>query len=90
MFKSELEDEYFKKKVDPCLFVRNNFIVIWYVNDCFILSKEKETIDSLLRNLSKAFNLNDEGGVESFLGINVSKDTNGSITMIQPAIIDKS
>ena len=38
MVKTGLEDEGFKqKKLDPCLFVRNNCIVICYVDDCCIL-----------------------------------------------------
>ena len=42
-----------------------------------------------MKNLSKTFNLTDEGDVKSYLGMNISKDTNGTITMSQPAIIDK-
>ena len=36
-------------------------------------------------NLSKAFKLTDEGGVNSYLGMNVSKDPNVTTTMRQPA-----
>ena len=90
MLKSGLEDEGFKQnKIDPCLFVRSNCIVICYVDDCCIFSKDKETIDILLKSLSKTFKLTDEGDVNSYLGMNVSKDPNGTITMSQPAIIDK-
>ena len=40
MLKTGLEDEGFKQnKVVPCLFVRNNCIVIFYVDNCCILSK---------------------------------------------------
>ena len=47
MLKTGLEDEGFKQdKVDPRLFVRKNCIVICYVEDCFIFSKYKETIDA--------------------------------------------
>ena len=39
MLKTGLEDEGFKKnKVDPCLFVGNNCIVVFYIDDCCILS----------------------------------------------------
>ena len=64
MLKTRLEDEGFEQnKVEPCLFVRNNCIVIFYVGDCCIFSKDKEKIDALLINISKAFNMTDEGGV---------------------------
>ena len=35
-------------------------------------------------NLSKAFNLTDEGGVKSYLGMNFKKYPNETITMRQP------
>ena len=45
MLKTELEDEGLKlNKIYPCTFVRNNYIVICYVDDCCILSKYKETL----------------------------------------------
>ena len=84
MLKTGLEDEGFKQnKLDPCLFVRNYCIVVFYVDDCFLLSKYKETIDSLLINISKTFKLTDEGSVKSYLGVNFSKYPNGTSTMIQ-------
>ena len=84
MLKTGLEDEGFKKKVDPCIFVRNNCILICYVGDCCIFSKDKEIIDALLKNLSNTFKLIDEGVVKSYIGMNVRKYPNGIITMSQP------
>ena len=69
--------------------MRNNCIVILYLDDCFIFSKDKETIVELLKNLSKTFKLTDEGGVNSYLVMNVKKYPNGTITMSQPEIINK-
>ena len=70
-----------KNKVDPCIFVRNNCIVICYVDDYCIFSKDKETIDELFKNTSKTFKLTDEGGVKSYLGMTVRKYPNGTITI---------
>ena len=58
--------------------------MIFYVGKCCILSKDKETIDALLINLSNTCKLTDERGVKSYLDMNVSKDPNGTITMSQP------
>ena len=63
--------------------------MIFYFDCCFIFSKDKEKIDELLKYLSKTFKYTDEGDDKSYLGMNVSKDPNGTITMVQPAIIDK-
>ena len=42
-----------------------------------------------MENLSNKFKLTDEGDVKSYIGMNISKDPNGTITMSQPAIIEK-
>ena len=86
MLKTGLGDQGFEQsKVEPYLFVRKNCIVIFYVDDFCIFSKDKEKMDALLINLSKAFKLTDEGGVKSYLGMNVRKYQNETITMRQPA-----
>ena len=90
MLKTGLEYEGFKQnKVDPCIFVRNNCIVIFYVDDCCIFSKDKETIDALLKNISKTFKLTYEGWFKSYIAMNFSKYPNGNITVSQPTIIEK-
>ena len=63
--------------------------MICYVDDCCIFSKYKETIYVLLKNLPKTFNLTNEGGVKSYLGMNFRKYPNVTITMREPTIIDK-
>ena len=63
--------------------------MILCVDDCCIFSKDKDTIDVLLKNLSKTFNMTDEGYVKSYIGMNISKDPNLTITMSQPEIIEK-
>ena len=70
-----------QNKVDPCLFVRNNCFVIFYVDDCCKFSKDKEKIYTLFKNPSKKFNMTDDGDIKSYLGNNISKYLNGTITM---------
>ena len=71
MMKQGLEQQGFKSsKTDPCLFLRDDTIIVTYVDDCLIFSKDKKNIDSLLDNLRKTFTLTDEGSdVNTFLGI---------------------
>ena len=60
-----------------------------YVDYYSMFSKDKEKINALLKNLSKTFNITYEGGVEYYLGMNVSRDPDETITMSQPTIIYK-
>ena len=50
----------------------------------------KDAIDTLLTYISKTFNLINERVVGSYIGMHVRKDPNVTITMNQPAIIEKS
>ena len=70
--------------------MKYNFIVICYVDDCCTLYKGKETIDALLKNLSKIFKMTIAGYVKYDIGMNVSKYPNGTINMSHTSIIDKS
>ena len=38
----------------------------------------------ILKNISKTFKLTNEGGVKSYLGMNIRKYPNGTITIFQP------
>ena len=45
--------------------------MICHVDDCCILSKDKETTKELSKNPSKTFKMPDEGDINSYLGMNV-------------------
>ena len=65
-------------------------IVLTYMDDCLIFSDEKEKMDCLLDNLRQTFKLTDESeDVKAYLGTNVQKTSNGTITMTQPALIQQ-
>ena len=75
--------------IDPCLFLRCDCILISYVDDCLVFSKDQKTIDELLIKLGQRFVLTDEGpDVSSYLGLKVEKDR-GTITLSQPALITR-
>ncbi len=91
MLRDNLIKEGFRQSaIDPCLFLRADTILVTYVDDCLIFSNTKENIDKLLEKLKKTFNLTDEGeDVKAYLGIKVDKDKDGTITMTQPALIQR-
>ena len=73
--KSGLEDRNFKaSKVDPCLYLSKNMIVLTYVDDCIIVGKSMQEINKLiasLKNGPEKFILTDEGDINKFLGIDI-------------------
>jgi len=87
--KGLLKEGFRQSAVDPCLFLRNNCILIVYTDDCIIFAKDDMTIDTLIRNLSTSYQLEDQGNVQDYLGIRITKDPiNKSITMTQPGFIE--
>ena len=61
-----------------------------YIDDCLLLSPSDKLIDQGINDLSKAeprFNMEDQGTVNDFLGIQGKHKQNGEITLTQPQLI---
>jgi Reverse transcriptase (RNA-dependent DNA polymerase) len=56
-------------KIDPCLFVREDCIVLVYTDDCIILGQDQATIDTLKKTLTEVdgFLHRTEGTLNNFL-----------------------
>ena len=66
-------------------------MMLMYIGDCLVFSPDSKLIDktiSDLRNSSKNFEINDQGDVSDFLGIEVTHLNDGSIKLTQPHLID--
>ena len=64
---------FIPSKTDPCLFMRHDAIICLYTDDCCVFAKDNKIIDKLLSDLLKDFILKDEGSVEDFLGVCITK-----------------
>ena len=79
-------------KIDPCLYLKENMVLLTYVDDCIIISPLKENIDRLVKSMQqgpKNFNLTDEGDVNKFLGVEITKHDDHSFELSQPFLIDR-
>ena len=61
-----------QSKIDPCLFIHRDCLIVLYTDDCIIFAKDDATINDLCQSLSTEFLLKDEGNIENFLGISRS------------------
>ena len=74
---------------DPCIFTRGSDILILYVDDCVIVSRNKRDADNIFNDLAKrGFKLTDEGSLEEYLGISIKRNKD-SFTISQPHLIDR-
>ncbi len=73
-------------KYNPCLFFGQNLIVIIYVDDILIYSKDDDVINSFIMKMhSKDVTLNKEGMVEGYLGVDIQR-TNTQIKLTQSGL----
>jgi hypothetical protein len=84
-----LKEGFYQSKIDPCLYLRNDCIMVVYTDDCLLFAKHDDTIDNLIKNLSTTYLLEDQGDVHDYLGIHITKDsTSKTISMTQPGLIE--
>ncbi len=78
--------------VDPCLYIRHDCIIILYTDDCCVFAHDSSVIKAVIADLAQDFVLKDEGEIEDFLGIHVTKtvgtDDTTRIEMTQTGLIN--
>ena len=60
-------------KVDPCVFIGDDIIVLVYVENCLIFLHDKDKINQLIDKLKnkEKLDLTDEGDVDKYLGVEI-------------------
>ena len=57
---------------DPCVFTKDDLIVLVFVNNCLVFSREKKKVDDFIAQLrQQSFIFTDEGDIHQYLGIDV-------------------
>ena len=94
--KEGLENIGFQQsKADSCVFYKKDVIFLFYVDDGIFLSPKKKGIDKAIKDLgnkSKAknkYNIDDQGDITDYLGINFDMQSDGSLKLWQPHLIDQ-
>jgi hypothetical protein len=78
-----------QSKVDKCLFIRPDCILLLYVDDCLVFSPEKSVLESVLSQLGNKFRITIEDEVSTYLGLEVSRTPENHLLIKQPGLIDK-
>ena len=75
---------------DKCFLVREDMMVVVYVDDCGISTDDPTKVDTLIDELRKrGFDLELEGDFESFLGVEIRKLDDGRFHLLQEGLISK-
>jgi hypothetical protein len=84
-----LSQGFIQSKIDPCLYLRHDCLMVVYTDDCLIFAKNDAIIDDLIQALSTTYLLEDQGRVNDYLGIRITKDSHSkTISMTQPGLIE--
>ena len=59
-------------------------MILVYVDDCLIFSKDQKLTEETYQSLKKDFDLTDEGSIDKYLGIDIKRQKNGTIHLTQP------
>lgn len=78
---------------DPCLFVGKSLIVVVYVDDILMFSRNDSDFDRLISDLKSAgIAIRREGTAEGFLGVDIKREntsTGPQITLTQSSLIHR-
>jgi hypothetical protein len=78
---------------DHCLFLRHDCMLVTWVDDAIIVSKDPNVADQIVARLKKLdFNLekeDHEGGLQDYLGIDFNRMADGSLECTQKGLIDR-
>jgi len=79
---------YKQSTVDQCMYLKEDSIILVYVDDMLILSKEANLYEKLLEELKvRKFEVSDEGNLEEYLGVEFRRVEGNKISMSQPQVI---
>ena len=79
-----------QSQIDPCLFYKENCVLLIYVDDCLLFVKDKSEAKKIMNHLKDLnFEITDEGSVSAYLGVDVKKIDDDTYTLTQPYLIQR-
>ena len=78
---------FYPSELDPCLFIRDDCIIVLYVDDAIIFGQKNQDIRKFLEQLKEQdYDFSEDGTFSSYLGIQLEHKANGAIKMTQPGL----
>ena len=78
-----------QSRVDPCIFYRDNLLFFFYVDDGVFVGSTEDEIKTAVKQLQKNFDLEYQGDLSDYLGVNFQPLTGGRIKISQPHLIQQ-
>jgi hypothetical protein len=81
--------KFVQSSVDECVFYRGVTIFLVYVDDAILCGPKREEIDAIIAELASLFDITDEGDLDEYLGVKISRPTPDTIDLRQPHLIQQ-
>jgi Reverse transcriptase (RNA-dependent DNA polymerase) len=84
-----LKELGFKRSaVDDCLYYCGHTLFLAYVDDGILIDPDPAAVEQAMSDLASKFEIEDEGAIDDYLGVKISKNEDGTIQLAQPHLID--
>ena len=84
------ELNFTQSTVDECVFYRGKTMYVLYTDDSILAGPDEAEIQKIIEDIRGiGLNITEEGDIQDFLGINISKMEDGKIHLSQPHLIDQ-
>jgi hypothetical protein len=77
-----------QSQIDPCVFYYRKCVILIYVDDTILLGPTKQEVEHVISMMKSSFDTQDEGTISDYLGVKITRNPDGTITLTQPQIID--
>jgi hypothetical protein len=67
--------------------MRDNLVLLCYIDDCLILCKDEAKIEQVVKDLKQQFTLEDQGEVAAYIGICMTSFISNGVQLI-PRVIN--
>jgi len=85
-----LQIGFIQSKYDECVYFRGRVMYVLYTDDSILAGPNATEVDQAITDIQKAgLNITVEGDLQDFLGVNITKNDDGTITLTQPHLIDQ-
>ena len=77
-------------KVDDCVYWKGSVMYVLYTDDSILAGPSRELVDQAIKDIKGAgLDITEEGDIQDFLGVNINRKEDGTISLTQPHLIDQ-
>jgi hypothetical protein len=74
---------------DECVFFKGNAVYALYTDDSILAGPDPQELDKIIKEMRAAsLDITVEGNLSDFLGVNITKEPDGTYHLTQPHLID--